>query len=160
MSHKKKCIEKNFEKEKLNDEKIFDDFFNRLSNENLRIKSLNGDPFENIKYMICKSKSQGQIFSFRFNDYENITKEEEKLIKNYCCLYDLFNNQMNSINCNNFFHMEKTNENTNVIFVSDNYIIFATLNLFYEYEDVFNIISDCTKMIKSKENYFFSLVKI
>jgi hypothetical protein len=110
--------------------------------------------------MICKSKSQGQIFSFRFNDYENITKEEEKLLKNYCILYDLYNNQMNNINLNNFFHIEKTNDNTNVIFVTDNYIIFSTLNFFYEYEDVFNIITDCVKMIKSKENYFFSLVKM
>jgi hypothetical protein len=110
--------------------------------------------------MICKSKSQGQIFSFRFNDYENITKEEEKLLKNYCGLYDLYNNQMNNINSNNFFHIEKTNDNTNVIFVTENYIVFATLNFFYEYEDVFNIITDCIKMIKSKENYFFSLIKM
>lgn len=110
--------------------------------------------------MICKSKDKAQIFSFRFNDYEKISAEEEKILKNYCCLYDLYKNQMNNINSNNFFHMEKTDSLTNVIFVSENFVIFATLNLFYEYEDVFNVISDCQKMIKNKESYFFSNVKM
>lgn len=55
--------------------------------------------------------------------------------------------------------MEKSDNNTNVIFLSDNYIIFATLNLFMEYEEIHNIIVDCNKVIKAKENYFFSAHK-
>ena len=66
---------------------------------------------------------------------------------------------MNNINPNNFFHMEKNEGNTNLIFINENYLIFATLNLFVEYHDVHNIISECVKIIKNKENYFFSLIK-
>lgn len=106
--------------------------------------------------MICKSKNLNQIFSFRFDYFENNNNEEKKIIKNYCCLYDLYKNQINNINSNNFFHMEKTNDNTNVIFLSDHYIILATLNLFMEYEEIHNIIVDCNRLIKAKESYFFS----
>jgi hypothetical protein len=109
--------------------------------------------------MICKAKNLNQIFSFRFDYFENSCVEEKKIIQNYCCLYDLFKNQINNINANNFFHMEKTDNNTNVIFLSDNYIILATLNLFMEYEEIYNIILDCNKIIKAKENYFFSAHK-
>lgn len=130
-----------------------------LSKENLRIKTLQQDPFENIKYMICKSRSLNQIFSFRFDDFEEFNEEQLAIIRNYCCLYDLYQNQMNNINPNNFFHLEKDENNTNIIFLTDNYIIFATLNLFFEYEEIYNVISECAKVIKGKENYFFTVNK-
>lgn len=109
--------------------------------------------------MICKAKNLNQIFSFRFDHFENSSEDEKGIIKNYCSLFDLYKNQINNINSNNFFHIEKTDNNTNVIFISDNYILFATLNLFMEYEEVHNIILDCNKVIKAKENYFFSAHK-
>jgi len=109
--------------------------------------------------MICKSKALNQIFSFRFDDFENCNKEENVILRNYCSLNDLYKNQINSITQNNFFHIEKSDNYTNVIFISEHYIIFATLNLFFEYEEIYNIMIDCIKMIKSKENYFFSANK-
>lgn len=106
--------------------------------------------------MICKSKTLNQIFSFRFDDFENCNEEEKKILRNYCVLNDLYKNQINNINQNNFFHIEKSDSNTNLIFLSENHIIFATVNLFFEYEEIFNIINDCNKNIKNKESYFFS----
>ncbi len=104
--------------------------------------------------MICKSKSLNQIFSFRFNNFEDCYEEERIILRKYCSLNDLYLNQINNINQNNFFHLEKNENYTNIIFLSENYIIFATLNLFFEYEEIFNIITDCIKIIKNKECYF------
>ena len=117
------------------------------------------DPFENIKYMVCKSKNSNQIFSFRFDDYEYINQEQKMVMRSYSNLFDIYKNQLNNINPNNFCHMEKTETNTNIIFSTENYLLFATTSLFIEYEEIHNIINECLKIIKNKENYFFTTLK-
>lgn len=118
------------------------------------------DPLMKLKYAIFKHKIYNQFFSVNFAHYNKIKKEEKEIYKVYGKLYDLYNSQDSTlINLNNFFHFEKDNNYSHVLYANDNYILMATFNLFKSSEEVFNICKDIFKIVKSYESNFFINIK-
>ena len=118
------------------------------------------DPLMKLKYAIFKHKIYNQFFSVNFAHYNKIKKEEKAIYKIYGKLYDLYNSQDSTlININNFFHFEKDNNYSHVLYANDNYILLATFNLFKSSEEVFNICKDIFKIVKSYESNFFINIK-
>lgn len=114
-----------------------------------------GDPFDESKFLICKNRNSGQMFTFRFSNFDRIKHEEKVVLKNYCQLYDIYNSQNLSINGNNFFHYEKNDNFTHVIQVNETYIIFISFNFFKEFDEINHLTNEILKIIKFKEAYFF-----
>ena len=61
----------------------------------------------------------------------------------------------NTINVDNYFHIEKDQKYTHGIYVTDTYIILATFNLFKSNEEVYDLLKEIAKLIKSHDNNFF-----
>lgn len=148
----------------LGEDKIIEDFFMRLSNRSDSSLSYstssifgnsNTDPFASAKYIVCKHKIYNQIFTFRFNDFDKITLQEKQVIKSYCKLFDIYNSQNLFINNQNFFHYEKSEENTHIIQANDSCILFTTFNFFKDFNEINTLTLEILKIIKYKESYFF-----
>ena len=142
-----------------NNNNLNNTFYNSSSNMNMSNSTVyttkeKADPFEEAKYLLCKHKTLNQYFTFRFHNFEELTKEEDKVYLEYCKLYDIYINLSNN-NPNNFFHMEKNEEYTNIIYTNETYIIFGSFSLFKEVDEVSNLIQSILKSIKSKEAYFY-----
>jgi hypothetical protein len=167
VEHKNKSILKHVDnlspntEADLNQDKLIDDFFMKLSMRNETSFNYsnsylnNSDPFNQVKYLICKHKGNNQIFTFRFSDYDKITTEEKKVLKSYCNLYDVFNTQSLFINNINFFQYEKSDNFTHLIQTNEHYLLFASFNFFKDYSEVNNLTLEILKIIKYKESYFF-----
>ena len=61
----------------------------------------------------------------------------------------------NTINVDNYFHVEKDNKYTHGIYVTDTYVILGTFNLFKSNEEVCALLKDLAKLIKSHDSNFF-----
>jgi len=134
-------------------EKLLEDFMIALSNMNTKsIEPL--DITENVKFLVCRNKSNNQYFTFKVNNYENITEEERSVFNSYSKLYDMLKSSYVT-NPNNFFHYEKDECFTHTIHTNDNYILFVSFNLFSEFEDINSMTLELLKSIKLKESYYF-----
>lgn len=141
-------------------ERLIDELFLKIASKDRELKSFDSssnlnDPFSQVKYLVCKSKNLNQFFTFRFNDFDKLTKEENQILINYSNLYDIYNSQNMQVNQNNFFFYEKDEKLTNVIQANENYILFATFNFFKDFDNINAITLDILKMMKNKESSFF-----
>jgi hypothetical protein len=156
LSHRNKSINK----EEINSEKLFDEFLLKLTNKSDVIPNMFGysslnDPFSSVKYLICENKNINQFFTFRFNDFDKITLEENNVIANYCELYDIYKNQNLMIDQSNFFHYVKDENFSHIIQTKENYILFCTFSYFKDFTEINALTSEIIKLIKNKESYFF-----
>jgi hypothetical protein len=153
-----------------NEEKMVEDFLKKLSGTkiasgntlpNLQKRSsiittaITSDPFEEVKFLMCKNKTTNQFFTFKFNNYINLSQTEKNVMRYYINLYDLYNSNNIQINPNCFFYFEKSENMTHTIHSNENYILFASYNLFEEYDAIFNLSTEVLKIIKNKESHFF-----
>jgi hypothetical protein len=155
-------INNNIENNKANLETEKKDSLNQSNRQNNRnnLVNLRNDPLAKMKYGIIKHKIYNQFVSINFHRYDRITKEEKRIFKVYGRLYDMYNLQDSStINLNNFFHFEKDEEYIHTILAKGNLIILASFNIFKSYDEINNILSDLSYMIKGYENNFFIYVK-
>ena len=114
------------------------------------------DPLIKLKYGLVKNKLFGQFFTINFKNSEELTSHERKIYSKYIQLYDMFNSMnTNTINVDNYFHIEKDQKYTHGIYVTDAYIILATFNLFKSNEEVYDLLKEIAKLIKSHDNNFF-----
>lgn len=113
------------------------------------------DPFEDVKFLMCKNKVTNQFFTFRFNAYNGISHIEKNVMKCYSNLYDVYTTNNLPLNSNNFFYYEKGENMTHTIHTNENYVLFASFNLFEEYDTIFNLSTEILKIIKYKESHFF-----
>ena len=155
-------INNNIENNEANLQTEKKDSLNQLNRQNNRnnLVNLRNDPLTKMKYGIIKHKIYNQFVSINFHRYDRITKEEKRIFKVYGRLYDMYNLQDSStINLNNFFHFEKDEEYIHTILAKGNLIILASFNIFKSYDEINNILSDLSYMIKGYENNFFIYVK-
>ena len=61
----------------------------------------------------------------------------------------------NTINVDNYFHIEKDIKYTHGIYVTDTYVIFGTFNIFKSNEEVYELLKNISKLIKSHDSNFF-----
>jgi hypothetical protein len=140
----------------IKEDKILEELMNKLKNTTKAQSStalpIIGDPFDKVLYLVCKHKSSNQMFNFRFNQFDNLTETEIKVIKDYARLYDLYKQ---NINVKDFFYYVRDDNLLNSVIVNDAYILFASLNFFSEFDEVNELLQEILKLIKSKEYYFF-----
>jgi len=137
-----------------NTEKLLDEFMKCLSNNNTKTIDPT-DIMENVKFLVCRNKLNNQYFTFKINNYENITEEERSVFNCYSKLFDTLKNPSNLININSYFHYEKDDLYTHSIQTTDNYIIFVSFSLFCEFEDINSMITELLKSIRLRETYYF-----
>jgi hypothetical protein len=113
------------------------------------------DQFEEAKFLVCKQKLTNQIFTFRFNNYDQMTEEECCILKVYSKLYDIYKQN----NTNNFSYFQKSDKYINCIVANDNFTLFSTFNFFKEYDEINDILAEIIKTIKANESYFFIKLK-
>ena len=114
------------------------------------------DPLIKLKYGLVKNKLFGQFFTINFKNSEELTSHERKIYSKYIQLYDMFNSMnTNTINVDNYFHIEKDIKYTHGIYVTDTYVIFGTLNIFKSNEEVYELLKNISKLIKSHDSNFF-----
>ena len=74
--------------------------------------------------------------------------------------YDMFNSlSTNTINIDNYFHIEKDNNYTHGILVTDTYVILGTYNVFKSNIEVCQLLKETAILIKSNESNFFVALK-
>ena len=114
------------------------------------------DPLIKLKYGLVKNKLFGQFFTINFKNSEELTSHERKIYSKYIQLYDMFNSMnTNTINVDNYFHIEKDIKYTHGIYVTDTYVIFGTFNIFKSNEEVYELLKNISKLIKSHDSNFF-----
>ena len=114
------------------------------------------DPLIKLKYGLVKNKLFGQFFTINFSNIDELNSNEKFVYNEYVRLYDMFNSMnTNTINVDNYFHIEKDQKYTHGIYVTDTYIILATFNLFKSNEEVYDLLKEIAKLIKSHDNNFF-----
>ena len=114
------------------------------------------DPLIKLKYGLVKNKLFGQFFTINFSNIDELNSNEKFVYNEYVRLYDMFNSMnTNTINVDNYFHIEKDQKYTQGIYVTDTYIILATFNLFKSNEEVYDLLKEIAKLIKSHDNNFF-----
>ena len=118
------------------------------------------DPLIKLKYGLIKHKLLGQFFTINFSKNEEVTKKEKYIISQYIKLYDMFNSlSTNTINIDNYFHIEKDNNYTHGILVTDAYVILGTYNIFKSNIEVCQLLKETAILIKSNESNFFVALK-
>ena len=118
------------------------------------------DPLIKLKYGLIKHKLLGQFFTINFSKNEEVTKKEKYIISQYIKLYDMFNSlSTNTINIDNYFHIEKDNNYTHGILVTDTYVILGTYNVFKSNIEVCQLLKETAILIKSNESNFFVAIK-
>ena len=114
------------------------------------------DPLIKLKYGLVKNKLFGQFFTINFSNTDELSSNEKYVYSKYVRLYDMFNSMnTNTINVDNYFHIEKDQKYTHGIYVTDAYIILATFNLFKSNEEVYELLKEIAKLIKTYDNNFF-----
>jgi len=122
--------------------------------------SLIKDPLIKMKYGLIKNKLLGQFFTINFSKNEELSIKEKYVIGKYIKLYDMFNSMnTNTINVDNYFHIEKDNQYTHGILVTDTYVILATYNIFKSNYEVCQLLKDTAKLVKNNESNFFVTFK-
>ena len=118
------------------------------------------DPLIKMKFGLIKNKLLGQFFTINISSHEELTMKEKYILNEYIKLYDMFNSMdTNTINVENYFHIEKDNKYTHGIFVTDSYIILGTYNIFKSNEEVCELLKETSKLVKMNEGNFFVTFK-
>ena len=114
------------------------------------------DPLIKMKFGLIKNKLLGQFFTINFSKYEELTNKEKSIMNEYIKLYDMFNSMnTNTINVDNYFHIEKDSKYSHGILVTDTYIIMGTYNVFKSNEEICQLLKEAAKLIKNNESNFF-----
>ena len=114
------------------------------------------DPLIKMKFGLIKNKLLGQFFTINFSKYEELTNKEKSIMNEYIKLYDMFNSMnTNTINVDNYFHIEKDSKYSHGILVTDTYIIMGTYNVFKSKEEICQLLKEAAKLIKNNESNFF-----
>jgi hypothetical protein len=114
------------------------------------------DQFDEVKYMFCNHKQTNQVFSFRFNHFDDLTDDEEIILKAYSKLFDVYKQNIGSAN---FMYYIKNENYLHTITTNESFILFSTFNFFKEYDEVSELLNEILKTIKTNENYFFIKLK-
>ena len=118
------------------------------------------DPLIKMKFGLIKNKLLGQFFTINFSNYEELTNKEKSIMNEYIKLYDMFNSMnTNTINVDNYFHIEKDSKYSHGILVTDTYIIMGTYNVFKSNEEICQLLKEAAKLIKNNESNFFVSLK-
>jgi hypothetical protein len=118
------------------------------------------DPLIKMKFGIIKNKLLGQFFTINFSKNEELTKKEKYIISQYIKIYDMFNSMnSNTINIDNYFHIEKDGNYTHGILVTESYVILGSYNIFKSNIEVCELLKDTAKLIKNNESNFFVTFK-
>ena len=118
------------------------------------------DPLIKMKFGIIKNKLLGQFFNINLSNYEELTNKEKYILAEYIKLYDMFNSMnTNTINVDNYFHIEKDNKYSHGILVTDTYVIMGTYNIFKSNEEVCQLLKETAKLVKMNETNFFVNLK-
>ena len=114
------------------------------------------DPLIKMKFGLIKNKLLGQFFTINFSNCEELTNIEKSIMNEYIKLYDMFNSMnTNTINVDNYFHIEKDSKYSHGILVTDTFIIMGTYNVFKSKEEICNLLKEAAKLIKMFESNFF-----
>ena len=114
------------------------------------------DPLIKMKFGLIKNKLLGQFFTINFSNCEELTNIEKSIMNEYIKLYDMFNSMnTNTINVDNYFHIEKDSKYSHGILVTDTFIIIGTYNVFKSKEEICNLLKEAAKLIKMFESNFF-----
>ena len=114
------------------------------------------DPLIKLKFGLIKNKLFAQYFTINFSNSDELSSNEKCIYSKYVRLYDMFNSMnTNTINVDNYFHIEKDQKYTHGIYVTDTYVIFGTFNLFKSNEEIVELLKEIAKLIKSHDNNFF-----
>ena len=118
------------------------------------------DPLIKMKFGLIKNKLLGQFFTINISNYEELTIKEKCILTEYIKLYDMFNSMnTNTINVDNYFHIEKDEKYTHGIYVTDTYVILGTYNVFKSNGEVCRLLKETEKLIKTNETNFFVNLK-
>ena len=118
------------------------------------------DPLIKMKFGLIKNKLLGQFFTINFSNYEELTNKEKSIMNEYIKLYDMFNSMnTNTINVDNYFHIEKDNKYSQGILVNDTYVIMGTYNVFKSNAEVCQLLKETAKLVKMNETNFFVNLK-
>ena len=122
-------------------------------------QSEKNDPFMKLNYGIIYHRNNSQYFSVNIHNYDYLTKEEKYIMKSYIKLYDYFISFKNLNIGENFFHIEKDKKFSHGIYVTENYIILGTFNVFKPTNEINDAFEELLKLVKKYENNFFVSLK-
>ena len=114
------------------------------------------DPLLKMKYGLIKNKMLGQFFTINLSNYDELTNKEKSILNEYIKLYDMFNSMnTNTINVDNYFHIEKDSKYSHGILVNETYIVMGTYNVFKSKEEICQLLKETAKLVKTYESNFF-----
>ncbi len=114
------------------------------------------DPLIKMKYGLIKNKMLGQFFTINLSNYDELTNKEKSILNEYIKLYDMFNSMnTNTINVDNYFHIEKDSKYSHGILVNEAYIVMGTYNVFKSKEEICELLKETAKLVKTYESNFF-----
>ena len=122
-------------------------------------QSEKSDPFMKLNYGIIYHRNNSQYFSVNIHNYDYLTKEEKYIMKSYIKLYDYFISFKNLNIGENFFHIEKDKKFSHGIYVTENYIILGTFNVFKPTNEINDAFEELLKLVKKYENNLFVSLK-
>ena len=122
-------------------------------------QSEKNDPFMKLNYGIIYHRNNSQYFSVNIHNYDYLTKEEKYIMKSYIKLYDYFISFKNLNIGENFFHIEKDKKFSHGIYVTENYIILGTFNIFKPTNEINDAFEELLKLVKKYENNLFVSLK-
>ena len=118
------------------------------------------DPLIKMKFGLIKNKLLGQFFSINLPNLEELTLKQKYIYDKYIKLYDMFNSMnTNTVNVDNYFHIEKDIKYSHGILVTDTLVILGTYNIFKSNGEICELLKDTAKLIKNYENNFFVTFK-
>ena len=122
-------------------------------------QSEKSDPFMKLNYGIIYHRNNSQYFSVNIHNYDYLTKEEKYIMKSYIKLYDYFISFKNLNIGENFFHIEKDKKFSHGIYVTENYILLGTFNVFKPTNEINDAFEELLKLVKKYENNLFVSLK-
>ena len=137
-----------------NSDLLLDDLCSKLSFSYAKIN--NKDLFDEANYICVRHKILNQSFTKGFNDYDIVSNEEIKVMHSFYDLYEAYLTSHKK-SSGNFFYYEASDEtnSNNCVLECESFILFASISLFKNLEEINNILNGIANQIKLSMLQYF-----
>lgn len=137
-----------------NNDELFDNFLTKLSYNFTKLNNTY-ELFEEFEFLSVRHKTLNQSYIKGFNSIDCLSKYEREIMND---IYNLFDDYQTRKDIKTMFFRILTKKTHQICaFEAEQFIIFGSVSVFKEMEDIHNLLSDVAKQIKINLGQYFIL---
>lgn len=138
----------------INDNELYDNFLTKLSYNFTKLNNT-FELFDEFEFLAIRHKTLSQSYVKGFNISDNITKYEKEVMNDIYNAFDEFQTRKDVKT--SFFRVLTKKSYQICSFESDQFIIFGSITVFKDVEEIYNYLNDVAKQVKNNLGQYFIL---